>query len=195
MDVYTGTASEEACIFIEESSPDGLHTRVIPVEAVASWSELLGYDDPLDALEAIIHVQDHGEPDPDPVTGENAWTEPFAALAERETAREASALQVQGHVRAQSLASPALQARLATVPIADAVTEARIRCRSRLGLLGTEPKVRALSSLSAASNPAEERRTALRQAIAPVSDEIECCREDFLHSLTPFNTDMPEGIR
>lgn len=63
----------------------------IPLEAIASWSELLGYDNAVDALEAIMTVAENGEPDPDPETGDNCWTEAYVALGIREQARERAA--------------------------------------------------------------------------------------------------------
>lgn len=56
------------------------HIKQIPTMAIASWSELLGYQDPGEALDAILHVMANGEPEPDPVTDDNAWTEPYGAL-------------------------------------------------------------------------------------------------------------------
>lgn len=58
--------------------------------AIASWSELLGYDDPAETLEAILQARvNRSEPEPDDENGgENVWTEPYILLGHRERARE-----------------------------------------------------------------------------------------------------------
>ena len=52
----------------------------IPLAAIASWRTLLGIDSDEEAVAAILHVRDNGEPAPDPETGENAWTSAYNAI-------------------------------------------------------------------------------------------------------------------
>lgn len=78
---------------IEEVHPDGNPAvgRDIPLAMIASWRELLGIDDPVEVVEAIIQVMDTGEPAPDDTTGAHHFTNPIALLTAREEAREAAA--------------------------------------------------------------------------------------------------------
>lgn len=52
----------------------------IPLAAIASWRTLLGIETDTEAVAAILHVRDHGEPDPDHQTGETAWTSAYNAI-------------------------------------------------------------------------------------------------------------------
>lgn len=60
-------------------TPDMRHDA-IPLAAIASWRTLLGIETDTEAVAAILHVRDHGEPDPDPQTGETAWTSAYNAI-------------------------------------------------------------------------------------------------------------------
>ena len=60
-------------------TPDMRHDA-IPLAAIASWRTLLGIENDTEAVAAILHVRDHGEPDPDPQTGETAWTSAYNAI-------------------------------------------------------------------------------------------------------------------
>lgn len=85
------------------SAPDMCHDA-IPLAAIASWKTLLGIDSDTEAVAAILHVRDHGEPDPDPETGENAWTSAYNAventLNDQTTAQLADATTVDGQLTA-----------------------------------------------------------------------------------------------
>lgn len=52
----------------------------IPLAAIASWRILLGIETDTEAVAAILHVRSNGEPDPDPDTGETAWTSAYNAI-------------------------------------------------------------------------------------------------------------------
>lgn len=52
----------------------------IPLAAIASWRTLLGIETDTEAVAAILHVRSNGEPDPDPQTGETAWTSAYNAI-------------------------------------------------------------------------------------------------------------------
>ena len=58
----------------------GMRHDAIPLAAIASWRTLLGIENDIEAVAAILHVRDHGEPDPDPQTGETAWTSAYNAI-------------------------------------------------------------------------------------------------------------------
>lgn len=58
----------------------GMRHDAIPLAAIASWRTLLGIETDTEAVAAILHVRDHGEPDPDPQTGETAWTSAYNAI-------------------------------------------------------------------------------------------------------------------
>lgn len=60
-------------------TPDMRHDA-IPLAAIASWRTLLGIETDTEAVAAILHVRDHGEPDPDPQTSETAWTSAYNAI-------------------------------------------------------------------------------------------------------------------
>lgn len=63
------------------------HDRTIPLSLLAAYRELLGIDDMGEAFEAVMHVSDNGEPEHDPVTGENVWTDAYQLLRRREESR------------------------------------------------------------------------------------------------------------
>lgn len=71
--------------------------HLIPLDAIASWGELLGCDTDAEAVAAIIRVRSHGA-DPgviDPATGRNAWTSAYEQverdeLADRQQTRMAA---------------------------------------------------------------------------------------------------------
>lgn len=86
-------------ITVETTLPNGEEfPLVIPLASVVVEAELLGYEDMGESLEAIINKLQHGtEPNPDPETGENAWTEAFSLLTMREQEREDAAREVQKH--------------------------------------------------------------------------------------------------
>ena len=61
-------------------SDAGTHHQ-IPLMAIASYSELLGNGTDYDkTVREIMFIREHGEPEPDPVTGENAWTSAYEEL-------------------------------------------------------------------------------------------------------------------
>lgn len=60
-------------------TPDMRHDA-IPLAAIASWRTLLGIETDTEAVAAILRVRNNGEPDPDPQTGETAWTSAYNAI-------------------------------------------------------------------------------------------------------------------
>lgn len=71
-------------------TPDMRHDA-IPLAAIASWRTLLGIETDTEAVAAILHVRDHGEPDPDPQTSETAWTSAYNAIEKAINTTTASA--------------------------------------------------------------------------------------------------------
>lgn len=152
---------------------EGSHTHVIPVEALASWGELLGYEDPVDTFNAILHVAENGEPEPDPETGENVWTAPYVALAKREQLQAAEAYkQVDKSVEVRSLA---LRQALAASTVKSEVVEAQESARNTLGL-PPPSSVRAMGSSS---------KDPVRDLLHGLTGEIEMKRQEFLGQFTP----------
>ena len=88
-------SGREHILVIDAMDENGQVTegREIDIDAPAAYGELMGYSDPVDALKAIIFMQDHPYRDPgvDPDTGANVWTEAYALLGLREQAREEEA--------------------------------------------------------------------------------------------------------
>lgn len=83
--------------------------------AIASWSELLGYDDPEEALEAILQVRVNvSEPEPDHDNGgEGVWTDPYVLLGRRERAREAEFSRARAEGKRDDPRSPRLRSTVA----------------------------------------------------------------------------------
>jgi hypothetical protein len=75
----------------------------IPVAALASWSELLGYENQLDTLEAIIHSRRY------PTDEHDLWTDVYAILAYREQEREKEHLAAEQEGTATDPRSPLLR--------------------------------------------------------------------------------------
>ena len=72
--------------FVEQSGDEqlpsdaGTHHQ-ISLAAIASFSELLGNGTNYDkTVREIMFIREHGEPEPDPVTGENAWTSAYKEI-------------------------------------------------------------------------------------------------------------------
>jgi hypothetical protein len=69
-------------------APD--HFHMIPVDAIASWGELLGLETVEEVLTAMDQVRINGEPETNWETGENSWTEAYVALLEELDAEDAA---------------------------------------------------------------------------------------------------------
>src|SRR5690625_204333 len=117
--------------------PNG-NEHYIPALAFASWADLLGLNDPVDVLAAILHVAENGEPDPDPETGENAWTAPYIAIAHQEQAAAQAAITAK-QTQTDDPRSPKLRAALATLPLQSEVEQAQAQARAALGIPDPTP--------------------------------------------------------
>ena len=180
-----------------------------PLETIAARREQLGYDDPVEALEAIIHVAEHGEPDCDPVTGESAWTEIYQLLRIREQAREDEAVKAREEKcteavvveRAEKAAYDAVH-----VPVNGgecAMDRCRREARRKLGLpdpakrCGAETRSKRpvmparLPAQARAMRPAGGKAQAL-DALADQGDYLHECAKRFLHALTDRDSDPLE---
>ncbi|GAA1450496.1 hypothetical protein ACFP47_10105 [Nesterenkonia lacusekhoensis] len=110
---------ESRSFLVDLQKPDdeeGVRGVAVPLQAVASWSELLGYDDLADCLDAIIDARVNAkEPESCPVTGYNdVWTAPYEMLREREEKREREYLKAQAEGKtADDPRSPLLRSTLA----------------------------------------------------------------------------------
>lgn len=137
-------------------------TYMIPVECIATYSELLGLSSYEEALQAIMYLRDHPEvePDPDPLTGENAWTSAYDELQKRELIRRAG-------VDVPSL-----------LPAGD--DSGIAKTRSILGFQSSGISPMSAASFSASDYPVEQSDL---EVINSMSDDIERCREAFLKSL------------
>ena len=182
----------------------------LPLQAVATYRELLGIDDPAEVVEALLHMAEHGEPDPDPVTGKNTYTEPYQLLRLREQAREDAALEVQaheGHTDHQvQVAAAQMAYRAVHEPIGGgecAMDRCRREARGKLGLPDPTRKCGVETRPERPSMPAKQtaQARAMRPAggkaqalnlLADQGDYLHECTKRFLHSLTDHDTDPLE---
>lgn len=105
--------------------------RVIPVEALASWGELLGLKEPSEILSAIVYVQNNGEPPLDE-NGESVWAKSYRALALRETVKAQELKKAEEEGTASDPRSPALRGALAALAVKPIVEEAQEAVRREL---------------------------------------------------------------
>lgn len=174
-------------VLIKADREDGGQSiHAIPVEALASWSELLGIEDPGEVLDAIMFVAEHGEPEPDPVTGENAWTGAYLALQDREQTRAATTYVAQAEGRAADPRSPKLRAAFAALPLQDPVAEAQAATRAKLGLPDPGALRMARTMSRGAPTPLDDLKAALTTDLAASITEA---RQEFLATLRPQITD------
>lgn len=191
-----GTEHGPMLVIDEGVQADGVeHIREIPLQAIASFSEMLGYADPAEALEAIIAEQDQRDED-------NPVKDPFAEaqqlLAHREKAREEEAVTAQREGKRYDPRSPRLRAAFAArravhEPVDDGdcvMDRCRNEARGRLNLAAPSRKAGAgLRSVSAKTRRQDE----LAQVVEQVAPQIQQLRAEFLHQLTG-NRDDPLAV-
>lgn len=167
--------------------------HLIPLDAIASWGELLGCDTDMEAVAAIIRVRSNRS-DPgviDPATGRNAWTSAYEQL-------EHDALVDLNQVRAASL-------HRAFTPTGALAPDGRAETRRLLGLDSTvTDPYEADAALAAARAVAESTTdepepsirlpagvdaTSLETLLAEHAAEIQTAREKFIDAITPPITD------
>lgn len=156
----------------------------IPLAAIASWRTLLGTTSDEETVAAILHVRDHGEPDPDPETGRNAWTSAYEQvehdlLADR---NQVSAALYRARTRAGAIA-----------------VDGRAETRRLLGLPGTPIgyETEAATAIAALADepaepdtsaaiplPADVDATMLASLLTAHADQIVAAGDRFEESLT-----------
>ena len=143
----------------------------IPLAAIASWRILLGIETDTEAVAAILHVRDHGEPDPDPDTGETAWTSAYNAIEKAINTTTAPADNTPD----------------------DPAAAGRNKTR---GLLGLPPLPSAATTIASADEtdtpttialPAGIEPTELGNLLADHADDIASATDRFIESLTQTN--------
>lgn len=181
----------------------------LSVAAVAARRELLGYDDPVEALEAIIAIEENGEPEPDPVTGENTWTEVYTLLAIREQAREDEADRARGDCCTEDVVverSEKADYDAVHVPVNGgecAMDRCRREARRQLGLPDPTRKcgaeTRSKRPVMPARLPVQARamrpaggKAQVLDVLADQADYLHACTKQFLHSLTDHDADPLE---
>jgi hypothetical protein len=66
------------------------HQHIIPLDAIASWSELLGLETVEEVIAAMDYVRVNGEPEPDWETGRNCWSDAYEAMGEELNAEDSA---------------------------------------------------------------------------------------------------------
>lgn len=192
---------------IIDSDENGEFARDIPLACLASKRELLGFDDPIEALEAEVYLQDHGEPEPDPITGKNAYTDVYQLLRRREEARENAAelvLDQDGHTDHQvQVAAAQMAYRAVHEPINGgecAMDRCRREARAKLGL--PDPSKKCGAETKTEPPPVPEPKPRMMRAMRPAggkaqvldllageADELLACTQRFLHQLSGHEKD------
>lgn len=151
-------------------TPDMRHDA-IPLAAIASWRTLLGIETDTEAVAAILHVRDHGEPDSDPQTSETAWTSAYNAIEKAINTTTAPADNTPD----------------------DQLTAGRNKTR---GLLGLPPLPSAATTIASADEtdtpttialPDGVESTELGNLLADHADDINDATDRFIESLTQTN--------
>lgn len=151
-------------------TPDMRHDA-IPLAAIASWRTLLGIETDTEAVAAILHVRDHGEPDPDLQTSETAWTSAYNAIEKAINTTIAPADNTPD----------------------DQLTAGRNKTR---GLLGLPPLPSAATTIASADEtdtpttialPDGVESTELGNLLADHADDINDATDRFIESLTQTN--------
>lgn len=151
-------------------TPDMRHDA-IPLAAIASWRTLLGIETDTEAVAAILHVRDHGEPGPDPQTSETAWTSAYNAIEKAINTTTAPADNTPD----------------------DQLTAGRNKTR---GLLGLPPLPSAATTIASADEtdtpttialPDGVESTELGNLLADHADDINDATDRFIESLTQTN--------
>lgn len=169
----------------------------VPLEALATYAELLGYSCPYETLDALLHMSEHGEPEPDPETGENVWTDSYTLLAHRENAREMEFIQAQEEGRQDDPRSPELRSTLAAynavhIPVDNGecvMDRCRRSARSRLGLkdpstkAGSGSRIMSTRPASRATSQAPDLQAMFQGVVEPRLGVVEKSRRQFLASL------------
>ena len=193
-------------------TPGNHESWTVPIGTLAFYGELLGYADPTEALDAVIHILRHGIPEHCPVTGKNVFTDAFTLLTHRECQREAAAEDAVSRgadsdtIRAKS--SKAAYDAVHQKPAGGgdcAMDSCRREARRQIGLKEpsvvcgeetriTEPVVaRQMSRMSTARDPDAEFKATVSEALAPYTGEMARSAREWLHGLTGSTRDPLTG--
>lgn len=156
--------------------------HVIQFESIASWSELLGTQTVEETVRAILYVGQNGEPEPDPQTGENAWTEVYLAVQQREQLKAAEVIRAERDGTSEDPRSPQLRAAFAARTISDEVADAQAATRAKLGLPETFAQPYSRMAQRSAMSLVEELAGVLD---ANFSEQLEGARSQFLGQFGP----------
>lgn len=185
---------------------EGDHIREIPLEAISSYGELLGYSCPRETVEAILAIVENGEPDPDPETGDNVWTDSYTLLSFREQQREDEAFRAIEDGTSADPRSPKLRSTLAATaavhrPVDDGecvMDRCRRAARERMGLPDPSSALKASSRIASRVAPLRmftvaSRKTRFQEKLESVLQEstgrVAELRQEFLHGLTTYDVD------
>lgn len=185
---------------IIEQDGDNRHERDIPLSMIAAKAELVGTTSMIEAAEAEIHGQDHGEPPVDPRTGAGVWAEAWTLLAHREQVREEEAVRVRDEVEGALPATVRVRSSFAAyqavhVPVRNGecvMDKCRRETRRRMGLADPDLKPGCTSRITNAdaTGGKTHRAAVIAAALEPYAEDLKKLRAQFLHSLTD-STDDP----
>lgn len=176
------TIVEDGMLIIRTTSddPPGGHGLCAPLDAIASWGELLGTGSDAETVAAMLQAHERRD-SCDPQTGRNAWTGAYEALeaALDDTATAVSMLNQDGTTENDPLtaARNATRAKLGLPPIDDAAVQA-ITLAAADGD-GTDPS----TGIACPTLDTDAVRQALTDATT--ADALEAARERFYESLMP----------
>lgn len=172
----------------------------IPFMAIVSRSELLGFADPAETLDAILHIQDHGDPADRPKMRDCHWDAPTILLTKRERDREDVAERFLRGELPPAPSSMVLQSTLSAyksvhVPVNDGecmMDRARRDSRTKLGLpdpsVKAGPSSRNLAVQSAMSVGSQDALDST-ELLLPHFGELSRLKRQYLHSITGNTSD------
>lgn len=184
----------------------------IHLDALASWSELLGYTNIVDTVEAIHSHSIQADEDE---VGTSHWEEPMLVLRRREMAREAAAFEAKRRGARDDPRSPLLQATLAaraavlelngsTKESDSVLSKCQRASRAGLNLPDVDAPASAVRGGRTTCEPerncssrgrvfSDGDREKLDKLLAPRVKELKERRARFCHSLTG-NVEDPLGV-
>ena len=91
-------AVEQGASVVNETETVANPCHMITTEAIASYTKLLGNDSYEETVRDLMCIREHGGPEPDPVTGVNAWTSAYEQLEQEGLQEALRRLQRDGNV-------------------------------------------------------------------------------------------------
>ena len=197
-------------------TPGNHESWTVPIGSLAVYGELLGYAEPVEALEAVIHILKHGLPEHCPVTGKNVFTDVFTLLAHREQAREDAAARAaeKPDATASSICTESSEAAYKAVHQKPAeggdcpMDKCRREAREAIGVKDpsrvcgeetrvNEARITAPARRMRTASTADDERAVLSEALTPYTGEVTRAGREWLHELTgnrddPLAEHLPE---